>query len=79
VIASQPAGIWPPLAERNVVAGNRRPKTIERVSSRRIPVLGYPWISALSESDPRYLDRARRSTQPTSARPLRTGYSPELS
>jgi acetyl esterase/lipase len=53
---------------------------IERVSSRPdYLVLGYPWIGALSESDPRYLDRCKKEYAIDKCEALRTGYSPELS
>ncbi len=53
---------------------------IERVSSRPdYLVLGYPWIGALSESDPRYLNRCRKDYAADKCEALRTGYSPDLS
>jgi acetyl esterase/lipase len=52
---------------------------IERVSSRPdYLVLGYPWIGALSESDPRYLNRCKKDYGAEKCEALRTGYAPEL-
>jgi acetyl esterase/lipase len=52
---------------------------IERVSSRPdFLVLGYPWIGALSDYDPRYMERCKKDFGTEKCDPLKTGYSPEL-
>ncbi|MGA3162450.1 MAG: alpha/beta hydrolase [Terracidiphilus sp.] len=69
------------LAGTQFVAGKPEAEDpIERVSSRPdYLVLGYPWIGALSESDPRYMDRCKKDYAADKCEALRTGYSPDLS
>jgi acetyl esterase/lipase len=68
------------LAATQFVAGKPEAEDpIERVSSRPdYLVLGYPWIGALSEYDPRYLNACEKSNPVDKCEALRTGYSPEL-
>jgi acetyl esterase/lipase len=69
------------LAGTQFVAGKPNAEDpMERVSSRPdYLVMGYPWIGALSASDPRYLDRCKKEFAADKCEALRTGYSPDLS
>jgi len=81
IIGLSAGGHLAALAATQYVAGKPDSEDpIERVSSRPdYLVLGYPWIGALSESDPRYLDRCKKDYAADKCEALRTGYSPDLS
>jgi acetyl esterase/lipase len=81
IIGFSAGGHLAALAGTQFVAGKPEAEDpIERVSSRPdYLVLGYPWIGALSESDPRYMDRCKKDYAADKCEALRTGYSPELS
>ena len=81
IIGFSAGGHLAALASTQFVAGKPDSEDlIERVSSRPdYLVLGYPWIGAVSESDPRYLDRCKKEYAIDKCEALRTGYSPDLS
>jgi acetyl esterase/lipase len=81
VIGFSAGGHLAALAGTQFVAGKPDAEDpVERVSSRPdYLVLGYPWIGALSESDPRYMDRCKKDFGAERCDPLKTGYSPDLS
>jgi acetyl esterase/lipase len=81
VIGFSAGGHLAALAGTQFVAGKPDAEDpIERVSSRPdYLVLGYPWIGALSESDPRYMERCKTMYAADKCEALRTGYSPDLS
>jgi acetyl esterase/lipase len=81
VIGFSAGGHLAALAGTQFVAGKPDAEDpIERVSSRpNYLVLGYPWIGALSASDPRYLDGCKKKYAIDICAALQTGYSPDLS
>jgi acetyl esterase/lipase len=80
VIGFSAGGHLAALTGTTFIPGNPEAEDpIERVSSRPdYLVLGYPWIGALSESDPRYMKRCKTDFPADKCEALRTGYSPEL-
>ena len=83
IIGFSAGGHLAALAATQFVAGKPEAEDpIERVSSRPdYLVLGYPWIAAVSESDPRYLDGCKKkyAADKDKCEALRNAYSPELS
>jgi len=80
IIGFSAGGHLAALSATKFVPGNPEAEDpIERVSSRPdYLVLGYPWIGALSASDPRYLNACEKENAMDRCEVLRTGYSPEL-
>ena len=81
VIGFSAGGHLAALAGTQYVAGKPEAEDpIERVSSRPdYLVLGYPWIAAVSDPKPVYVERCKTMYAADKCETLRNAYSPELS